>query len=139
MVVNPLSLDGLARVLSLPPRLMFHLRRQFSLVHRLTALLGIALVLLLSVLAASPEAHEFLHHGGSLAEQQAPADSQPAHDDDDGCAVVMFAHGHVLAAMVLLLLLLVGLVCLTTFDVEQALPLAAVDFELPPGCGPPVA
>ncbi|MDB6167185.1 MAG: hypothetical protein JWM88_49 [Verrucomicrobia bacterium] len=48
--------------------------------QRLLAVGGIALVLLLTALTASPELHRFVH----------------GHDDvgaDDGCAVVQFAHG----------------------------------------------
>ena len=48
--------------------------------RRLLAAGGIALVLLLSVLAVNPELHRFIHGD---------------HDagDEDGCAVVLFAHG----------------------------------------------
>ena len=41
---------------------------------------GIALVLLLSVLTSNPELHRFIH-----------GDSEAGHED--GCAVVLFAHG----------------------------------------------
>jgi hypothetical protein len=48
--------------------------------RRLLAMVGIALVLLLSVLAVNPELHRFIH---------GDADT----DHEDGCAVVLFAHG----------------------------------------------
>ena len=48
--------------------------------RRLLAAAGIALVLLLSVLAANPELHRVLHADGDAAAE-------------DGCAVVLFAHG----------------------------------------------
>jgi hypothetical protein len=62
---------------------MSALRRSLLLAEtprRLLAAGGIALVLLLSVLAVSPELHHFFHGD---------------HDDghEDGCAVVLFAHG----------------------------------------------
>lgn len=48
--------------------------------RRLLAAGGIALVLLLSVLTANPELHRFIH-----------GDGEAGHED--GCAVVLFAHG----------------------------------------------
>src|SRR4051812_522783 len=59
--------------------------------RRLLAAGSIALVLLLTVLAASPELHERIH-------------GQVDHDDDDGCAVVLFASGVTLAVGVVALL-----------------------------------
>lgn len=55
-------------------------RLQAKVPRRLAAAGGIALVLLLSVLAANPELHRVIHAG---------------HDTghEDGCAVVLFAHG----------------------------------------------
>ena len=48
--------------------------------RRLLAAGAIALVLLLSVLASNPELHRFIH-----------GDTDTGHED--GCAVVLFAHG----------------------------------------------
>jgi hypothetical protein len=48
--------------------------------HRLTAAGAAALILLLTVLAASPQAHEEIHHDCH-------------HDEDHACAVVLFAQG----------------------------------------------
>jgi hypothetical protein len=69
---------------------------------RSVASLGVALVLVLTVLAASPELHERLHGHGPVAAQPAQHDGghspggQPA-DDEDGCVVTLFAQGVVLA------------------------------------------
>jgi hypothetical protein len=63
---------------------MSTLRRQLLQAEgprRLLAAGGIALVLLLSVLTVNPELHELFHHH-----------DQASHKDD-GCAVVLFAHG----------------------------------------------
>ena len=67
---------------------------------RLTASLAVVLVLALSVFAASPELHGFLHdhashsqaghHAGDTAR---PGDS----DHEDGCVVTLFAQGLVAA------------------------------------------
>ena len=62
---------------------MSTLRRPWLLAEtprRLLAAGGIALVLLLSVLAVNPELHRFIH-----------GDADAGHED--GCAVVLFAHG----------------------------------------------
>lgn len=48
--------------------------------RRILAAGGIALVLLLSVLAANPELHQVFHSGANSSH-------------DDGCAVVLFAQG----------------------------------------------
>jgi hypothetical protein len=62
---------------------LLHRRRLFAETpRRLLAAGGIALVLLLSVLAVNPELHRWIHGA-------ADAD----HDHEDGCAVVLFAHG----------------------------------------------
>ena len=63
-----------------------------SPLHRFTAVLGIVLVVLLNLLAASPELHAWVH-----GDEHAPAHSTPGHepvgDDDHECAVTLFAHG----------------------------------------------
>ena len=59
------------------------LRRHLSLAEgprRLLAAGGIALVLLLAVLAANPELHRLIHSGADTGQE-------------DNCAVVLFAHG----------------------------------------------
>ena len=59
---------------------------------RLTAVLGIALVLLLNVLAASPGLHARLHGQAPTSEPTAH-DQAPVGDPDHECAVTVFAHG----------------------------------------------
>jgi hypothetical protein len=78
-----------------------------TLLARSTASLAVVLVLVLSVLASSPELHERLHghqaaaaaahHGGGVA------DNAKGDDSDDGCIVTLFAQGVVLALSILAL------------------------------------
>jgi hypothetical protein len=67
----------------------------------MTAALAIALVLALTVLAASPELHERLHghhaDAAGVAHQDGVPASGPKADHDDGCVVTLFAQGVVLA------------------------------------------
>ena len=58
--------------------------------HRLTALLGVAVVVLLNVLAASPAWHARLH---DREQASAHADHNPVGDSDHACAVTIFSHG----------------------------------------------
>ena len=117
---------------------MFSPSRQPSLPSRLTAVLGIALVVLLNLLAVWPEAHQYFHQAERAAAEHSTGDHQPVGDDHDGCAVVLFARGLVPAASILFVLLLLGLVRIGTILPEQALTLAAVDYRLPQGRGPPL-
>lgn len=64
--------------------------------RRLLAAAGAALVLALTIFAASPAAHDWLHAAGSTCGGHAHGhDHGPARDGDDdaGCAVVLFASG----------------------------------------------
>ena len=77
------SLDA-AGIIATVFTVMPTLRRQLLQAEgprRLLAAGGIALVLLLSVLAVTPELHELFHH------------HDRASHEEDGCAVVLFAHG----------------------------------------------
>lgn len=93
-------------------------------VRRFIAAGAAALVLTLTILAASPEAHEHVHHGCH-------------HDEEHTCAVVLFAQG-----------------LWTSLDIVAApapaissselaplfrpeLRLVAAPHRLPPQCGPP--
>jgi hypothetical protein len=72
-----------------------------SPIERIIASLGIALVLALTVLAASPDLHERLHGhelGTTATAHHDGSRSIPAHpvDDEDGCVVTLFAQGLVL-------------------------------------------
>jgi hypothetical protein len=71
---------------------MFSLNRHPSSFHRLLAAFGVALVLLLTVLAASPELHAW-SHGHESAARQAGPDHAPVGDADHECAVTLFASG----------------------------------------------
>lgn len=59
---------------------MFTTSPMTDLFRRLIAAGAVALVLTLTVLTASPEAHEHVHHDCH-------------HDEEHSCAVVLFAHG----------------------------------------------
>jgi hypothetical protein len=83
---------------------MFSLSRHPSSLHRITAVFGVALVLLLNVLAASPELHAWVH-GPQEAAQHTGPDHAPVGDADHECAVTLFASGvGLLLAFILLLL-----------------------------------
>jgi hypothetical protein len=64
---------------------------------RITALVAIGLVLVLTVLAASPDLHERLHARDHAASSQATPAGNTAPDDDSGCVVTLFAQGLLLA------------------------------------------
>ncbi|MGD1030909.1 MAG: hypothetical protein ABSA05_07170 [Opitutaceae bacterium] len=91
---------------------------------RLVAAGCIALVLALTVLAASPPLHAWLH-------------GEKALDADDDCAIVLFAQGvtPVLAAALAMVIALRAMA--EDLPAPLRLHLEAPRFELPPGCGPP--
>lgn len=93
-------------------------------ISRLVATGCIALVLALTVLAASPPLHAWLH-------------GEKALDADDDCAVVLFAQGvtPVLAAVLAIVIAL--RVMAEDLPAPDRLLLEAPRFQLPPGCGPP--
>ncbi len=73
-----------------------------SALARFAASLGIGLVLALAVFAASPELHGWLHgHEPGVAHHQDNQRGVP--DDDDGCAVTLFAQGLVVPLALLAL------------------------------------
>ena len=81
-------------------------QRGRTLLTRTVASLSAATVLVLAVLAASPELHERLHGHGPGAEK--PAQHQGGHsggaqamDDEDGCVVTLFSQGVILALALL--------------------------------------
>ncbi|MBL9203414.1 MAG: hypothetical protein JNL39_23100 [Opitutaceae bacterium] len=61
-----------------------------SLLRRLVAASGAALVLALSIFAASPQAHAWLHDAGHHGHAHHHDEAQGR---EDGCAVVLFAGG----------------------------------------------
>jgi hypothetical protein len=66
------------------------------------------LILALTVFAASPELHQWLHGHDSAHSRpghNVPASpQQPADDDDEGCVVTLFAQGLVLSLSIFALL-----------------------------------
>ena len=105
---------------------------------RLIASLAAALVFALTVFAASPELHGWLHSHDAGS----PPVASPAHaagpDQDDDCAVVLFAQG-VLAAYVLFFVgLFAGRVASYSLTYVPRLVSKAPEFWVPPLCGPPL-
>ncbi len=103
---------------------------------RLTASLAVVLVLALSVFAASPELHGFLHDH-AVGSHAGGASQQGDTDHDDGCVVTLFAQG---------LLAVVGLLALASAGrslrmaahaaVERVGPPAPAFLHLPPQAPP---
>ena len=123
---------------------------------RLTALASSALVLLLTILAASPQWHALRHaaeHSAPHAPAAAPtcpaghhhshgepAPALPDSDSDELCVVTQFSQSQ--AALLVALVLLSGEpVALRAAPFRPALFCApsAPAHTLPPGCGPPLA
>ena len=90
---------------------------------RACALCSVALVLVLAVLAASPEAHEWLHHDAG-------------HEDHE-CAITLFVHGITAVlldfALVLVIWRLVGVTSLELLEVR----FVSAARRLPPSQAPP--
>ncbi len=126
------------------------------LLTRLTALASTVLVLLLTILAASPQWHALLHaaeHAAHHAPAAAPtcpaghnhshgepAPALPDSDNDELCVVTQFSQSQ--AALLVALVLLSGEpVALRVAPFRHALFCApsAPAHTLPPGCGPPLA
>jgi hypothetical protein len=114
-----------------------------SLLARTVAPLAVALVLVLTVLAASPDLHERLHGQGPGAVGAAQHDrSSPgggrADDEEDGCVVTLFAQGLVLP-LALLVLVFSGqtLSLLDFYRCDRVIP-AAPRYLLLPSQAPPV-
>ena len=100
-----------------------HLRVPRPCLHRLLAAGGVALVLLLSVLAASPGLHAWLHGN--------------AGETDHECVITLFQHG-VVATTAEVVLVFVALVLLAWIAAApSALCLAPPRYWLPPGHAPP--
>jgi hypothetical protein len=123
-----------------------------SLPTRLTASATALLVLALTVFAASPVLHAWLHghpadshpvkrsaatadHAGCTHADHAPA-SAP-HGDDELCVVTQFAHGNADCAPAPLLAQVAILRVVATVSLSAAPAPRAPALFLPPGCGPP--
>jgi hypothetical protein len=113
-----------------------HARPRF--LHRLSAWLGVALVLALNVLAVRPDLHAALHeehgpkHSSACKHHHAPVESAE-HD----CVVNAFAHGHAETGVAPVGIPFLALDRIGTLLPEHAVAAVAPDFRLPPGCGPP--
>ena len=123
-----------------------------SILTRLTAALGAALVLVLTILAVSPSLHAWVHaepadsaahaacsHGHAHhAHPTVPAPAPDSCDDDSGCIVNLFAQGGSELVAAPALLPAPRLADLGTFLSPSAFCApSAPAYLLPPGCGPP--
>ena len=134
---------------------MSHRPTTLPLLTRLTALASSALVLLLTILAASPQWHALLHtaeHAAHHAPAAAatcpsghhhshgePAPALPDSDNDELCVITQFAQSQ--AALLVAPVLLSGEpLALRAAQFRPALFCApsAPAHTLPPGCGPPL-
>jgi len=112
--------------------------------HRLVALLGVVIVLLLGVLGVRPDWHEKLcHHEATTPacaqeHSHGAADHAPQGSDADACVISLFAHGHVLAALILVFLFALRVVRAVAFTLVDFVALPAPAYRLPHGCGPPL-
>ena len=118
-------------------------------VRRFTALLGVALVLMLNVLAVRPDLHAALHadsaiagtgaHGGKCTHHAAGDSAHaPVTSSDHDCIVSAFAHGHADTGVDPLLLPAIAFVKLARIAPSLVFAAPAPEFLLPPGCGPPL-
>jgi hypothetical protein len=106
----------------------------------MTAALAIALVLCLTVLAASPDLHERLHGHNPGAAAAGHHEGLPAQaDDDDGCVVTLFAHGVALALALFALAFAGTILRLADFGgFDRVIP-ESPRYLLLPTQGPPLA
>jgi hypothetical protein len=111
-----------------------------SLLARMTAALAVALVLCLTVLAASPDLHERLHGHNAGAASAEHHDGLPSKADaDDGCVVTLFAHGVALALALFTLVFAGTTLRLSDFaDVDRVIP-ESPRYLLLPTQAPPLA
>ena len=80
--------------------------RRYPSLARALAALGVILVLILSVLAASPDLHERVHGLDPARPPSSPAvPSGQVADQEDGCIVALFSQGVVLPLALFLLVL----------------------------------
>lgn len=130
-----------------------HRQPRLSLPTRLTASLGAALVLVLTILAVSPTLHAWLHaepvatsahaacgHDHGTRPAPAPlADHDHRHADDAGCIVTLFSHGGSELAVAPALLSARPLAFLgDTLPLSVFCAPSAPAYLLPPCCGPPL-
>ena len=118
--------------------MLFTQLHRSSLTRRFTALLGVALVLMLNVLAVTPEAHALVHQTEQAAHAGHGCDhDQPADSSEHDCVIVAFAQGHAdfgLAPVAVPPLAGQRLGALRAYHQSRS---RSLDLRLPPGCGPP--
>ena len=111
--------------------------RQPSLPDRLTAVVAIALVVLLNVLAASPELHAWVH-GQAQPSEHAGQGHAPVGDANHECVVTTFAQGATALLFFCLLLLLLPLASGTVGRAGDWLVAARLRYWLVPSHAPPL-
>lgn len=115
--------------------------KTLSLLHRVVAALGVALVLALNLLAVAPGAHALLHEGRQSDSQAACAHRGCAPDtpppDDDNCVVVKFSQGHGGFAVTPFVVVAAAAPIVVALEAGPRLAVRPPAFLLPPGCGPP--
>lgn len=134
---------------------MTTLCRQPSLLNRLTAMLGVGLVVLLNLLVASPGLHDWVHHheGSAIgcqvdaagrADARSPLDAASPHREsapvgtpDHHCAVTLFAAGVEALLFVCLLLPLVVPVCCALLRASDRRAIGRPRYWHVPAIGPP--
>ncbi|MGD0539871.1 MAG: hypothetical protein ABSC03_19755 [Verrucomicrobiota bacterium] len=100
-----------------------HLRASPPFLHRLLAAGGVALVLLLSVLAASPGLHAWLHSN--------------AGETDHECVITLYQHGVVAAAAEVVLVVVARVLLARVPQAPAELRLSPPRYWLYPGRAPP--
>jgi len=117
-----------------------------ALWRRLTALGSAGLTLVLSLFAANPEAHAWLHSHTDASHAAAHADCSHGHEDsspvdaatdDAGCVITQFANGQVGCEVDPTAVFAAALQALATLADPGATFAGSADLQLPPGCGPP--
>lgn len=150
------ELDAFGKSYSVPPMFPFRLSPLTRAFHRVVAVLGVALVLVLGAAGVSTELHAQLHggcesaggsgdhgqhHGHGHGHAHTHADTsdadQPAHQDE-GCVVDLFAQG-VASALEQPPVAAVQLIGESRYQTvaDQAAPTKSAGW-LPPVCGPPL-
>jgi hypothetical protein len=123
---------------------MSALAHRLSPLHRLTAWLGIALVLALNILAVRPDLHEALHatdqatSGHSHTCSHGHQHTAPVTSDDHDCVISTFAHGHADCAVAPLAVPTVAFTQVAAISAASFFIPGETEFLLPPGCGPPL-
>jgi hypothetical protein len=116
--------------------------RRLPFLTQATASFAAILVLVLTVLAASPELHERLHgHGPESAGATHHSGARPAQglpDDDDGCVVTLFAQGVVLPLAILALAFAGHVLRLIDSGADDRFFAASPRFLLLPSQAPPL-